>query len=141
MNDMTPPALPEENPPTIEYGNLIWTKAVRAEGGVEYESNIPGRGDVYIYQYPSGGFKGSSCLRARFDLVTPAAEKLTHLGLQSSGITADRREAMLNCMDAFCHWVDEMRTTLARIEPDNDYAVGFRAGQEDIKSKVAEVVL
>lgn len=147
MEQATATATPEKEyiawPDAIEYGGTIWRKATRNDG-IEY-GTIRDEIDLYIYQYPKKPEHYCSGGRwrwaAEFKDCVPEDDLPQCLRMDASGILDTHLDAMCQCINAFDEWLDDMQRMLLIFKPGDQYAQGFRAGQEDIKAKVAEVVL
>lgn len=124
----------EAPPKTIEYGGLIWNFEKR--DGVQYRV-IKDKIEMRIYQYPEGYWLW------HVEFVNLISEELKKSGipLSAHSIVDTREEALFMCINAFDMWLDGMQRALLLFRPKDQYAQGFRAGQEEIKAKIAEVVL
>lgn len=129
-------------PETIEYGGLIWRKSESRSDKPQYDAIEPGTGSFYISQYTeeNGFHKGQWHWCVRFNKWLDPLFQPVALNLDSSGIEKERDDAMFACLNAKAKFLDEIKMVLVLLGV-GDYAEGFRAGQEDIKAKVAEVVL
>ncbi len=140
--DATTQTAQDLQPETIEFGGVTWTREDR-NNGVAYKATQPGKAGLDIYQYPPDG---SSCCNgkwrwaANFNIHTEIRIPPQVLELEGSNIVATREDAMAACVNAFDDWIEDMQTMLARLCPQDLYAQGFCAGQEDIKDKIAKVL-
>ncbi len=138
----TPLAQDEEAPAqTIEYGDVIWTKHKTNE---RFDAFIPGVGGAVLTKYTDDEKSHSfgkwhwcvylyeGCLKDK-----EISGNLSH----RSGISDDIDDAMLNCLNARSDLIADCLSIIRELCPDDSYSTGFRDGQEDIKSKIAEVVL
>lgn len=134
MNDTTLPAVPEQ---TIEYGGCTWTPGALGDM-LMYKANSPLRDDLHIHQYGPDRFcAGRWNWQARYHMPDIQTDVLR---LESSGVEPTRELAMAACINARDNFIDEMKQALRVLCPDEPYADGFRAGQEDIKARIAKVV-
>lgn len=138
MNATTPQT--EEHPETVECGGLIWTKS-DSLNKTKYDAIQPGVGYFYVSQYTEedGYHRGQWHWMVRFNDWLDPSFKPVALDLNSSGIEPERDDAMMACINANARFVDEIKMVLVLLNVGH-YAEGFRAGQEDIKAKIAEVV-
>lgn len=141
MNTST--AVQEEKAQAIEYGHLLWIPSAHVPN--EYRATRPGVGEFRVYQYPdvkdSGSCAGQWLWAVKFDQLVEEGAQPAILKMEASDIVDTREDAMLSCLDARGLFIEDLKRLLAQLCPEDLYATGFRAGQEDIKAKVAEVVL
>ncbi len=129
----------DDVPETIEYGGSVWN--LIREKTPKYEANIAHLGQASISQYDE---ETGSC--GRWYWITYLNNDVLDCNLEiiskcPSGIKPTREEAMLACLNSRANLVDEMKKLLLKLSPDTDYAAGFRAGQDDIKQRISEVIL
>jgi len=122
-------------PATIEYGGVIWNREDRKDG-IQYRG-FKDKLEMRVYQYPSGLW----LWHAYFNNYIPEEVRPLGIDTDASAIVETREDAMFICLNALDGWLDGMQRILLLFGKDDPYAKGFRAGQEDIKAKIAEVVL
>lgn len=137
---IAPGSTPEAAPDSIEYGGVVWLRDPdRSVPSYHATSNHI---KLHVVQYtPDDDYApGRWCWQAYFDDL-PGIERPNVLSLNGGAIADTREDAMFCCINAYGSWLDDMQNLLRILRPDDQYAQGFRAGQEDIKAKIAEVVL
>jgi len=138
MNTETAIEAPAE---TIEYGGVIWrldaarnqecAYSALSKNGEEmaisrYKDNSP---NAYRWHWRADFYKTFDGLRFNTQ----------HKAL--SGIVNDRDAAMTACLNAKEYFCMDISLMMNVLFPDSQVAQSFRAGQEDIKQKIAEVIL
>lgn len=127
-------------PQEISFGDLIWKKHKTDE---RFYTFIPSIGEAHITQYTDkecGSFgKWHWCvyLYTGCLLDKNISTNLSH----RFGIEDDIGSAMMNCLNARSDLIGECLAVIKTLCHEDPYSMGFSDGQEDIKAKVAEVVL
>lgn len=130
----------EAMPDSIKYGGVVWRRD--PDRDTPTYRTTRNHVDMRVVQYaPDDDYApGRWCGQIHFDDL-PGIERPNVLQLNGGAIADTCEDAMCYCINAFDEWLDDMQNMLLIFKPDDQYAKGFRAGQEDIKAKVAEVVL
>lgn len=132
---------PDTAQKTIEFGGLTWQRKFRdGEIGCTYRTIQPGIATLCIYQYPDGYNAGAWHASASFYEYLPDNINPKNLSADYNVIKKEIDDAMTHCINALDDWLDDMQRTLAHFRQEDSYSQGFRAGQEDIKHKIAEVI-
>ncbi len=129
----------ETMPNAIEYGGVMW-QLEHTDDSIQYRS-LRGQVAMCVSLYASGYSVGKWHSAAEFEQLVPREKRPDNFDLRVYSIVDTREDAMCFCINAFDEWLENMQSMLLIFKPDDQYAQGFRAGQEDIKAKIAEVVL
>lgn len=137
------PASPESEaiqPDSIEYGGVVWLR----DKGHDKPTYSTMRNHVWmrVSMYALDDephVAGRWCCHAHFDSV-PDIGRPDVLLLNSHRLADTREDAMAYCINALDDWLDDMQRVLHALRPSDPYQLGFIAGQQDIKTRVAEVI-
>lgn len=142
MNSPTLTQDAEAAPQEISFGGVIWKKTDRKnDKGVEYQTFQKDGTNLRVYQYPEGHNAGSWYWESNFRNSVFSEVEFQGIDKDISAICEEREEAMRCCIDAKSILISDITLMINVLMPDSQYAEGFRAGQEDIKAKIAEVIL
>ena len=131
-------AAPEQE---IQFGGVIWKKIDREDQHIQYQAISADGNELYIYQYPDGYSKGSWNSQCRFGFPEFKDIEFQFFDKHVSCLADCRETAMMNCLDAKSILISDITLMINALMPESQYFQGFRNGQEDIKAKIAEVVL
>lgn len=129
-------------PDSMEFGGLVWTRDVAEVKRPRFNSRVNGVGDVMVWQYgdeSSARNNGRWYWVAYLDSALIGVE-LTALNKNISGIVDDIETAMECCINAKSIFVSDTVNIFRTLFPDSESSQFFRAGQADIKARIAEVL-
>jgi hypothetical protein len=126
----------------IEYGGLTWEHKPKLSQ-LTYFANQSGVGRFRVHQYPLDDLdacSGKWSWHVDFDWLVDFEQRPKVLYMNVGGVLPTLQDAMLACLDARGQFIEDMRQLLKVLCPGDEYAQGHRAGQEEIKQRLIDLL-